>query len=63
MILFETYTVEQKNIGPPGNQEYLLRPNELLDMFGDLHITFYREGIFEEEGKKKAIASIVGKKL
>jgi SAM-dependent methyltransferase len=62
VVLFETYTVEQKKIGPPRNPEYLLQPNELLRMFDGLHILFYREGIFEEEGRR-AIASLAGRRL
>jgi SAM-dependent methyltransferase len=62
VVLFETYTVEQKKIGPPRNPEYLLQPNELLKIFGDFHLFFYREGVFEEE-ERKAIASLAGRKL
>jgi tellurite methyltransferase len=61
VVLFETYTVEQIEIGPQRNRAYLLQPNELLTMFGDLHILFYREGIFEEDGRK-AIASLAAKR-
>ncbi len=61
-ILFETFTIEQKEIGSPKNPDYLLAPNELIDLFGDLHITFYREGIFVERGRKKAVATIVARK-
>ena len=61
-IIFETYTIEQQAFGPPGNPEFLLGPNELLRMFADLHIIYYKEGIIEEDGKK-AVASLVGNKL
>ncbi len=61
-ILFETYTVEQSTIGHPRNPDYLLERNELLVLFYDLHITFYREGIFSEGGTRKAIASLAAKK-
>ena len=61
-ILFETFTVDQSDIGPPSNRDYLLAHNELLSLFGDLYITFYREGIFGEEERKKALASIVARK-
>ncbi len=62
IVLFETYTVEQVEMGPQRNRAYLLQPNELLKMFGDLHILFYREGVIEEDGKK-AIASLAAKRL
>ncbi|MBI5746516.1 MAG: class I SAM-dependent methyltransferase [Nitrospirae bacterium] len=59
-VIFETYTLEQQAIGHPKNPDFLLKPNELLHLFSDLHIFFYREGIFEEGGMK-AIASLAGK--
>ena len=62
-IIFETYTLEQQQFGSPRNPEFLLKPNELLSMFKDLHITYYREGVVEEGGRKKGIASLVGKKF
>jgi len=62
-IIFETYTLEQQKFGPPKTPEFLLRPNELLSMFSDLHIVYYREGVVEEGGRKKGIASLVGRKV
>ena len=32
-------------------------------MFKDLHIIGYREGVVEEGGRKKVIASLVGKRV
>lgn len=62
VVLFETYTVDQKKIGPPKNPEYLLQSNELLRLFGDLHLFFYREGVFDEE-ERKALASLAVRRL
>lgn len=61
-ILFETFTIEQREIGSPRNPDYLLGPNELLGLFGDLHITYYREGVFVERGRENAVATIVARK-
>ncbi|MBI3752846.1 MAG: class I SAM-dependent methyltransferase [Deltaproteobacteria bacterium] len=61
VVVFETFTLGQQAIGHPKNPEFLLKPNELLKLFEGLHIFFYREGIFEEE-RKKAIASLAGKR-
>ena len=61
-ILFETFTVDQREIGPPRTPAYLLARNELLSLFGDLYLTFYREGIFEDGERKKALASIVARR-
>ena len=61
-MLFETFTIDQKEIGPPKNHDYLLAHNELLYLFSDLYVTFYREGIIEEQVRKKALASIVARR-
>lgn len=61
-IVFETYTLEQQQFGRPFNTEFLLKPNELLTMFNELHIIYYREGVVEEGGRKKGVASLVGRK-
>jgi SAM-dependent methyltransferase len=64
MVVFETYTAEQRNLesGGPSELKYLLRPNELLRLFRDFKILFYREGVFREEGKRRAIASLIAQK-
>lgn len=62
-LIFETYTLEQKELGHPKNPEFLLGPNELLRLFSDLHIIYYREGVVEEGERKKAVASLVGRKI
>lgn len=62
LLAFETYTIEHQAFGHPKNPDFLLKPNELLRLFNDLHILYYREGVVEGEGKK-AIASLVGKKI
>ena len=63
-VVFETYLTEHSNIcrEGPRNPRYLLKPNELLKLFGGFRILFYREGIFREGGKKKAIASLIAQK-
>jgi SAM-dependent methyltransferase len=63
-VIFETYTLEQKNIGTEGPKDpkYFLKPNELLRLFKDFHILYYREGIFKEGGRRKAVASLIAQK-
>jgi SAM-dependent methyltransferase len=65
MVIFETYTLEHRNLstGGPKDPRYFLKPNELLKLFKEFRILFYREGIFKERGKKKAIASIIAQKI
>jgi tellurite methyltransferase len=64
VVVFETYTTDQRDMaaGGPSKTKYLLKPNELLRLFQGFHILFYREGIFREEGKRRAIASLIAKK-
>jgi len=64
-VIFETYTLEQRTLGTggPKHQKYFLKPNELLRLFKGFRILFYREGIFREGGKRKAIASLIAEKI
>jgi tellurite methyltransferase len=59
VIVYETYIVDQAQWGLPRNPAHLLKHNELLDMFRDLRVLRYREGIFEGQG---ALASLVARK-
>jgi tellurite methyltransferase len=58
IIVYETFTIDQAHFGRPKNPDYLLRYNELLEMFRDFRCLRYREGIFSE----KAVASLVARK-
>jgi len=60
MIVYETFTVDQIQFGKPKNPDYLLKPNELLDMFRDFRCLFYQEGIVDN---RKAVARIIAEKL
>jgi 2-polyprenyl-3-methyl-5-hydroxy-6-metoxy-1,4-benzoquinol methylase len=64
-VIFETYTLEQKNVGAEGPKDpkYFLKSNELLRLFEDFRILFYREGIFKEGGRRKAVASLIAEKI
>ena len=63
-IIFETYILEHREISAEGpkDRKYYLIPNELLWLFKDFRILFYREGIFKEGGKRKAVASLIAEK-
>lgn len=65
MVIFETYILEQRNLGTggPKHPRYFLKHNELLELFRDFRILFYREGIFKEGGRKKAVASLIAEKI
>jgi len=64
-VIFETYILEHRNIATSGPKQakYFLRPNELLNLFDGFRILRYREGIFKEGGRKKAIASLIAEKI
>ena len=63
MVLFETYTIDQLNYGHgahgPKNPDYLLKHDELLNLFRDFHILYYREG---EIADNKSVASLIAQK-
>ena len=63
-VIFETYTLEHRALGTEGPRQakYFLKPNELLRLFKDFRILFYREGIFKEGGRRKAVASLIAEK-
>ncbi|MFC1838734.1 class I SAM-dependent methyltransferase [Thermodesulfobacteriota bacterium] len=59
LIVYETYIIDQARFGRPTNPEYLLKHNELLDLFKDFRCLRYHEGIYAD---KKAAAGIVAEK-
>jgi len=64
-VVFETYLIEQRTLGTGGPKQakYFLKPNELLRLFKEFRVLLYREGIFKEGGRRKAIASLVAEKI
>ncbi len=60
MVVYETFIVDQAQFGKPKNPDYLLKHNELLEMFREFRCLRYREGIFEGP---VAIASIIAQKV
>jgi tellurite methyltransferase len=64
VVIFETYLLEHRRLhtGGPRNPKYFLKPNEPLHLFKGFRILVYREGIFEEGRKRKAIASLIAQK-
>jgi 2-polyprenyl-3-methyl-5-hydroxy-6-metoxy-1,4-benzoquinol methylase len=63
-VVFETYILEQRNLATEGPKQarYFLKQNELLRLFKDFRILFYREGVFKEGGRRKAVASLIAQK-
>ena len=59
IVVYETFIVDQAQFGRPRNSDFLLKHNELLEMFRDFRCLRYREGIF---ANRKAVAGIVAQK-
>jgi tellurite methyltransferase len=60
ILIYETFTIEQPKFGKPHNQNFLLKPGELLAWFKDWEIIYDFEGI--KEGPKRAVAQLVCRK-
>jgi len=60
MVVCETFIVDQAQFGKPKNPDYLLKHNELLELFREFRCLRYREGFFEGP---VAIASIIAQKV
>ena len=42
-MFYQTFVREKLNPAGPGNPDYLLAENELLELFAGLRVVFYRE--------------------
>ena len=64
-VIFETYLVDQRDLhtGGPRHLKYFLKHNELLRFFKGFRILLYREGIVNEGGRRKAVASLIAEKI
>ncbi|SFP25436.1 class I SAM-dependent methyltransferase [Hydrogenimonas thermophila] len=59
IILFETFVFDEENECAPKNPDFLLRKNELLKVFGSLHIIEYKESnVIKQNGQKALMASM-----
>ncbi|MBI3063320.1 MAG: methyltransferase type 12, partial [Deltaproteobacteria bacterium] len=62
-VIFETYLIGQEMIGHPKNPAYLLRHNELLELFRDFRVLCYREGKLSDHGEASFRAGLLAQKL
>lgn len=60
MVVYETFTVDQAQFGRPKNPDYLLKHNELFDMFRDFRCLHCWEGILKN---RRAVARIIAEKI
>jgi 2-polyprenyl-3-methyl-5-hydroxy-6-metoxy-1,4-benzoquinol methylase len=61
-VIFETFLIGQEMIGHPKNPAYLLRHNELLELFRDFRVLCYREGKFSVGEETAFRAGILAEK-
>jgi SAM-dependent methyltransferase len=65
VLVFESFTTEQRRFGwGPQQEEFLLRPGELRSLFAGLEELVYREGLVESQSGRgtKAVAGLVARK-
>ena len=62
ILIYETFLKRQNDVDRWRNPDFLLEDGELLSYFGDLDLLFYEETVTESGGRKKAVASYVGRK-
>jgi tellurite methyltransferase len=64
VVVYQTYTAEQANLGRPKNPDYLLETGELKERFAGWEVLAYREftGPSRRGGPSRAIAGIVARK-
>lgn len=48
VLIYETFMAGNERFGRPSNPDYLLRPGELLEAFGSLHIVAFEQGLIRE---------------
>jgi tellurite methyltransferase len=65
LLFYQTYVREKPSPKGPGNPDYLLRINELLDMFRAMRVLVYREEgrVGDLSAGNRDEASLVGQKL
>jgi len=51
LLIYETFAMGQETIGKPSRPDFLLKPGELLETFGKLHVIAYEDGYLETPPK------------
>jgi len=62
LIVFETFTSEQRRFGHPTNPAFLLQPGELRRFFADHEILHYTEGLFDTEAGPAYLARMLARR-
>ncbi len=51
VLIYETFTQGNETIGKPSNPDFLLRPAELLAVFGTFHVVAFEEGFLDDPAR------------
>jgi SAM-dependent methyltransferase len=60
IVIYETFTIRQAELGKPNNPDFLLKENELLEWFWDWEIIDHRQGRLENP--ERYMAGIIARK-
>jgi SAM-dependent methyltransferase len=60
LLVYETFTTDQAELGHPRNPRFLLQPGELRGAFADLQVLSYREGFFDGAHLARLVARAPG---
>lgn len=63
IIIYETFLKRQNLIDRWREPEYLLNDGELIEHFQGLELLYYEEKIYQYNGRKRAVAQYVGRKI
>ncbi len=59
-LVYEQHFFTDREVDGPRSQSFRLRPNELLEMFRDLRVLYYREGLkTDRDGRTMALAQLI----
>ena len=61
LIIYETFTTENRQFGRPSSADYLLNPGELREWFDDWELLHYAE-LVEQQPVARAVAQLVARK-
>lgn len=63
VVVYETLTVDMRNVHPEIDTRYLLQPGELRSAFPGLEVLLYQEGWKDKAGEHpKAVAGLIARK-
>jgi tellurite methyltransferase len=60
LVIYETFTIGNRQFGRPNNSDFLLQPGELTSVFQDWEVIYSFEGVLQNPDR--AVARIVARK-